>query len=84
MMDGSDAEMLTLDCGDHYEYPTLGETKETFYEYADLILFLEDWDKGIVNITYQDYFNLPATLLDFRRLHKSLKGAEKWHTKSNT
>ena len=70
-------EKLQYDWGNRKEAVSVEEAKDAFEEYYELIQFLEDWDRGTFLVTYVEYFTLPAILLDFKRLHKSLIGASR-------
>jgi len=48
--------------------------QEAVHNFYPLISFLQDWDAGIVIVTYQDYLHsLPATLIEFRRHYQIIK-----------
>jgi len=46
---------------------------ECYQKYSDLFSFLDDWDSGIVTISFSEYQHLPAKLMDCRRLFRKLK-----------
>ena len=73
----SSAEKLQYDFGDHKEFVSVEEAKKAYDEYIELIMFLQDWDTGAFTVSYNEYFTLPAILLDYRRVYNNLCNARK-------
>lgn len=62
---------FTHDDGSNEEVP-IETLKSCYKKYSDVFSFLADLDGGIVTISFSEYQQLPAKLLDIRKLFRKL------------
>ena len=51
------------------------DVRKCLDDWYDVIQFLEDWENRLFVLLYQDYDQLPAIVVDFRKMYRLWKAA---------
>jgi len=74
ILKAGDYDEIVIDSenGQSPEPVSVQDIKQAYIENRELILFFEDWKKGLFSISFLDYMNLPVKLLDAKRYYDSI------------
>jgi hypothetical protein len=53
------------------------EALACYQENREMLLFLQDWEKGVFTVSIGDFQRLPGTLMDYRRMYLRLSAEER-------
>ena len=53
------------------------EALTCYQENRELLLLLQDWEKGVFSVSITEFQRLPATLMDYRRMYLRLSAEER-------